>query len=85
MAKEATRPARRTSLAPFERPRRDEGGPCGQLPIGREKAVPHPPDALPGRMVDYRLPDRSVGVPGGPNPLEAMSWQDVRDEAYAGR
>ena len=35
--------------------------------------------------VDYRMPDRSVGVPGGPNPLEAMSWQDVRDEAYAGR
>ena len=35
--------------------------------------------------VDYRLPDRSVGVPGGPNPLEAMSWQDLRDEVYAGR
>ena len=35
--------------------------------------------------VDYRLPDRSVGVSGGPNPLEAMSWQDLRDEAYAGR
>jgi hypothetical protein len=34
---------------------------------------------------DYRLPDRSVGVPGAPNPLEAMSWQDLRDEAYAGR
>jgi hypothetical protein len=35
--------------------------------------------------VDYRLPDRSVGIPGEPNPLEAMSWQDLRDEAYAGR
>jgi hypothetical protein len=35
--------------------------------------------------VDYRLPDRSVGVPGGPNPLEAMSWQDLRDEVYGGR
>lgn len=34
---------------------------------------------------DYRLPDRSVGVAGGPNPLEAMTWQDLRDEAYAGR
>ena len=34
--------------------------------------------------VDYRLPDRSVGVPGGPSPLEAMSWQDLRDEVYAG-
>jgi hypothetical protein len=35
--------------------------------------------------VDYRLPERSVGVAGGTNPLEAMSWQDLRDEAYAGR
>jgi hypothetical protein len=34
---------------------------------------------------NYRLPDRSVGVPGAPNPLEAMSWQDLRDEVYAGR
>jgi len=30
----------------------------------------------------YVLPDRSVGDPGGPNPLEAMSWQDLRDEIY---
>jgi hypothetical protein len=35
--------------------------------------------------VDYHLPDRSVGVPGASNPLEAMSWQDLRDEVYAGR
>jgi hypothetical protein len=35
--------------------------------------------------VDYRLPDRSIGVPDGPNPLEAMSWQDLRDEVYGGR
>lgn len=35
--------------------------------------------------VDYRLPDRSVGVPGRLNPLQAMSWQDLRDETYAGR
>jgi len=34
---------------------------------------------------DYRLPDRSVGVPGGRNPLEAMSWQDLRAEVYGGR
>jgi hypothetical protein len=34
---------------------------------------------------DYRLPDRSVGVAGGPNPLESMSWQDLRDEIYPGR
>jgi hypothetical protein len=32
----------------------------------------------------YQLPDRSVGVAGGPNPLEARSWQDLRDEIYGG-
>lgn len=33
----------------------------------------------------YKLPDRSVGRAGGPNPLEAMSWQDLRDAIYGGR
>lgn len=33
----------------------------------------------------YRLPDRSVGRAGGPNPLETLSWQELRDEIYAGR
>jgi hypothetical protein len=33
----------------------------------------------------YRLPDRSVGVPGGRNPLESLTWQDLRDEIYGGR
>jgi hypothetical protein len=33
----------------------------------------------------YQLPDRSSGVAGGPNPLEALSWQDLRDEIYGGR
>ena len=33
----------------------------------------------------YRLPDRSVGVPGGANPLEKLSWQDLREEIYGGR
>lgn len=33
----------------------------------------------------YRLPDRSVGRAGGPNPLEALSWQDLRAEIYGGR
>jgi len=33
----------------------------------------------------YRLPDRSVGDAAGPNPLESLSWQDLRDEIYAGR
>lgn len=30
----------------------------------------------------YELPDCSVGDPQGVNPLEAMSWQDLRDEIY---
>lgn len=33
----------------------------------------------------YRLPDRSVGVAGGNNPLEALTWADLRDEIYGGR
>ena len=33
----------------------------------------------------YKLPDLSVGRAGDPNPLEAMSWQDLRDEIYGGR
>jgi hypothetical protein len=33
----------------------------------------------------YRLPDRSVGNRRGPNPLENLSWQDLRDEIYGGR
>ena len=35
-----------------------------------------------GRRSRYRLPDRSVGRAGGPNPLESLSWQDLRDEIY---
>ena len=35
-----------------------------------------------GQPSGYRLPDRSVGEAGGPNPLERMSWQDLRDEIY---
>ena len=32
----------------------------------------------------YQLPDRSVGVPGAPNPLESLCWRHLRDEIYAG-
>lgn len=32
----------------------------------------------------YQLPDRSMGRAGGPNPLEALSWQDLRDAIYGG-
>jgi hypothetical protein len=30
----------------------------------------------------YRLPDRSVGEPGDPNPLESLSLQDLRSVIY---
>jgi hypothetical protein len=30
----------------------------------------------------YQLPDASVGDPATPDPLEALSWQDLRDEIY---
>jgi hypothetical protein len=33
----------------------------------------------------YRLPDRSAGEEGAPNPLEALSWPTLRDEIYGGR
>ncbi|HVL90006.1 MAG TPA: DUF2191 domain-containing protein [Actinomycetota bacterium] len=39
----------------------------------------------PSEPRGYKLPDMSVGRPGDPNPLEAMSWQDLRDEIYGGR
>lgn len=35
-----------------------------------------------GRTERYRLPDRSVGRPDDPNPLEGLTWQDLRDEIY---
>lgn len=37
----------------------------------------------PGRR--FVLPDRSVGNPKGENPLEALSWQDLRNEIYGNR
>ena len=33
----------------------------------------------------YQLPDRSVGKAGGGNPLERLSWGELRDEIYGGR
>ena len=33
----------------------------------------------------YRLPDRSVGVANAPDPLEAYSWQDLREMIYGDR
>jgi hypothetical protein len=34
------------------------------------------------RQAPYRLPDRAVGRAGAANPLESLSWQDLRDEIY---
>jgi hypothetical protein len=33
----------------------------------------------------FVMPDLSVGAEGGSNPLEARSWQDLRDEIYGGK
>ena len=33
----------------------------------------------------YELPDYSVGDSSAPDPLDAWSWQDLRDEIYAER
>lgn len=33
----------------------------------------------------YALPDRSVGDPEARDPLEALSWQDLRAEIYGER
>lgn len=30
----------------------------------------------------YALPDASVGEPGAGDPLEDLSWQDLREEIY---
>ena len=34
---------------------------------------------------EWRLEDRTVGHLGGVNPLESLSWQDLRDEIYGPR
>jgi hypothetical protein len=33
----------------------------------------------------YHLADFSVGEPDAPDPLESMSWAELRDEIYGGR
>jgi hypothetical protein len=37
------------------------------------------------RTPAYELPDLSVGNPAEPDPLESLSWQDLRDEIYGER
>lgn len=34
------------------------------------------------RSAPYKLPDRSVGNPNATDPLESLSWQDLREEIY---
>ena len=33
----------------------------------------------------WELPDQRVGEPGAPDPLERLSWQDLRAEIYGGQ
>jgi len=33
----------------------------------------------------YRMPDCSVGTASGSDPLEKLSWQDLRNEIYGDR
>ena len=33
----------------------------------------------------YEMPDRSVGDSSAPNPLDRLSWGELRDEIYGGR
>ena len=35
------------------------------------------------RSAPYELPDRSVGDSNSADPLDALSWQDLREEIYA--
>ena len=41
--------------------------------------------AAPSVRSRYRLPDLSIGNPGGADPLEAYSWQDLRAMTYGDR
>ena len=51
------------------------------LDINDEAQTVRPADAARPR---YRLPDLSVGDPGSRDPLEAHSWQDMRELIYGG-
>ena len=39
----------------------------------------------PAPQTGYRLPDRSVGDPNGPDPLAQLSWPELRDLIYQDR
>lgn len=38
--------------------------------------------AAPEPRREYKLPDMSVGDPNAVDPLNAMSWQDLRETVY---
>lgn len=49
-----------------------------------EAGLRHVLDAAP-TPPGYELTDCSVGDEQAPNPLEGLSWQDLREEVYGGR
>lgn len=40
---------------------------------------------LAARGEPYHLPDKSVGEPTALNPLETLTWNEIRDAVYGGR
>ena len=46
---------------------------------GLRQVLPNKPKRTP-----FRLQDRSVGERGAKDPLEAFSWQDLREVIYGG-
>lgn len=38
-----------------------------------------------GERAPFQMPDRSVGRAGDANPLEGLSWHELRDQIYGGR
>jgi hypothetical protein len=50
-----------------------------------EEGLRHVLGTQQGRAGRYEPPDCSVGDANGVNPLDALSWQDLRDEIYGTR
>ena len=71
-----------TLLARAKRHARKVGKPLRMLVEDGLRQVLLESEAKPAR---YRLPDRSVGKNGDPDPLESLSWQDLRTEIYGDR
>ena len=71
-----------TLLARAKRHAREVGKPLRVLVEDGLRHVLMESEAIPSR---YQLPDRSVGRSGEPDPLESLSWQDLRSEIYGDR